>query len=97
MHTDTLQDLSHNAAGAAAIQAAGRGIKTGTLPEQWLTFSEVCSLMRKSRSGLYKLMASDPTFPKPVKDGSARSARTFFVATEIATYQDAKLAERDAA
>lgn len=41
---------------------------------QRLTFSEVCNLMRKSRSGMYKLMADDPTFPKPVKDGDARQA-----------------------
>ncbi len=82
MHTTTpMQDPQRQTAGLA----------------QLLTFSEVCSLLRKSRSGLYKLMASDPNFPKPVKDGSARSARTFFVATEIAAYQDAKLAERDAA
>lgn len=66
-------------------------------PAQMLTFGEVCSLMRKSRSGLYKLMASDSTFPKPVKDGAARSSRAFFVASEIATYQDAKLAGRAAA
>lgn len=62
--------------------------------EQLLSFNEVCSLMRKSRSGLYKLMNSDSVFPKPVKDGEARSARTFFVASEIATYQEAKLAGR---
>lgn len=61
---------------------------------QLLTFSEVCSLMRKSRSGLYKLMGNDPSFPKPVKDGEARSARAFFVAAEIAAYQDAKLQAR---
>ena len=53
MHTDTLQDIHRQAASLA----------------QLLTFGEVCSLLRKSRSGLYKLMASDPNFPKPVKDG----------------------------
>lgn len=79
MHTTTsLQDLPRQATGLA----------------QLMTFGEVCSLMRKSRSGLYKLMASDSTFPKPVKDGAARSSRAFFVASEIATYQDAKLAGR---
>lgn len=64
---------------------------------QRLTFTEVCSLLRKSRSGVYKLMASDPTFPRSIKDGDARSARAFFVAEEIATWQQAKLAVRDAA
>jgi prophage regulatory protein len=62
--------------------------------QQLLSFNEVCSLMRKSRSGLYKLMGSDHTFPRPVKDGAARSARAFFAASEIAAYQEAKLAGR---
>ena len=81
MQLDTPQDLQRQASGLS----------------QLLTFSEVCSLMRKSRSGLYKLMASDSTFPKPIKDCDARSSRAFFVASEIAVYQDAKLAGRDAA
>ncbi|MCY1297464.1 hypothetical protein D9M68_581960 [compost metagenome] len=82
MRTDnTLQDLQRQASSLS----------------QLLTFGEVCSLLRKSRSGVYKLMASDPSFPKPVKDGKARSARAFFVASEIAAYQGAKLAGRDAA
>lgn len=78
MQTNTLQDIQRQASSLS----------------QLLTFGEVCSLMRKSRSGLYKLMASDPSFPKPVKDGEARSARAFFVATEIAVYQDTKLQAR---
>lgn len=63
---------------------------------QMLSFSEVCGLLRKSRSGLYKLMASDTNFPKPTKDGDARSARAYFSAQEIADYQAAKLAGRAA-
>lgn len=64
--------------------------------EQLLSFNEVCSLMRKSRSGLYKLLDSDPAFPKPIKDGVARSARAFFAASEIAIYLEKKLAGRAA-
>ncbi|MCY1295660.1 hypothetical protein D9M70_450110 [compost metagenome] len=93
MHT-TNHSLKIPFDGDAADKAPRAGVKTGTLPEQWLSFNEVCGLMRKSRSGLYKLMASDPAFPKPVKDGEARSARAFFVASEIASYQEAKLAGR---
>lgn len=82
MHQATaLQDLSSQAGRLA----------------QLLTFGEVCSLLRKSRSGVYKLMASDPTFPRSIKDGEARSARAFFVAEEVAAWQQAKLAARDAA
>lgn len=64
-------------------------------PVQYLTFNEVCSLYRKSRSGLYKLMVADATFPKPIKEGDARSARSYFVASEIASHQKAKLAARE--
>lgn len=82
MHQATiLQDLPRQAVGLS----------------QLLTFSEVCNLLRKSRSGVYKLIASDPTFPRSIKDGEARSARAFFVASEIAAWQQAKLAARDAA
>ncbi|MFC0709743.1 helix-turn-helix transcriptional regulator [Azorhizophilus paspali] len=81
MQPDTLQDIYRQAAALA----------------QLLSFAEVCSLLRKSRSGVYKLMASDPTFPRSIKDGEARSARAFFVASEIAAWQQAKLATRDAA
>ncbi|MNE90771.1 hypothetical protein D3C80_1883160 [compost metagenome] len=61
---------------------------------QLLTFSEVCELLRKSRSGVYKLMSADPSFPAPIKDGQARSARAFFVAGELANWQASKLALR---
>lgn len=81
MQANTLQDL-HGQASALA---------------QLLTFTEVCNLLRKSRSGVYKLMAADPTFPKPIKDGAARSARTFFVAGEFAAWQQSKLEARNAA
>ncbi len=66
-------------------------------PAQLLTFTEVCNLLKKSRSGIYKLMAADSTFPKPIKDGEARSARTFFVAGEFAAWQQSKIEARDAA
>lgn len=81
MQPNTLQEIHRQAAALA----------------QLLTFTEVCSLLRKSRSGVYKLMASDPTFPRSIKDGDARSARAFFVAEEIAAWQQAKLAVRHAA
>nr|WP_298168324.1 AlpA family phage regulatory protein [uncultured Pseudomonas sp.] len=80
MHPTTLQDL-HRQSSALA---------------QLLTLSEVCSLLRKSRSGLYKLMAADESFPKPFKDGQTRSARAYFAAGEIAAWQQSKLAARDA-
>lgn len=80
MKTIQLQDLQRQAHGLS----------------QLLSFTEVCSLLRKSRSGLYKLMASDPTFPRSIKDGEARSARAFFVAGEIAAWQQSRIEARDA-
>jgi prophage regulatory protein len=80
MKNPTLQTLSSQAAGLA----------------QMLTFNEVCGIYRKSRSGLYKLMAADPSFPKPVKDGDNIQARSYFVAGEIAAHQQSKLDARAA-
>lgn len=81
MQSKTLQELQQQASGLS----------------QLLTLREVCSLLRKSRGGLYKLMAADPTFPRSIKDGEARNARAFFVASEVAAWQQAKIAARDAA
>jgi len=81
MQPTTLQDLQRQTAALT----------------QLLTFAEVCSLLRKSRSGLYKLMAANPTFPRAHKDGDARSARAYFVAAEIAQWQQSQLSTRDAA
>lgn len=80
MHTTTLQELQ---------------IQSQKL-SQLLAFAEVCTLLRKSRSGVYKLMAADPSFPRPVKDGISRSSRAFFVANEVAAWQQAKLDARTA-
>lgn len=79
MHTDTtLQEIPTHVPGL----------------DQWLTINDVCGLLRKSRPGLYRLMNSDPTFPRRLKDGEARTARAFFVATEIASWQQCKLQAR---
>ncbi len=65
-------------------------------PKQMLTFSEVCSLLRRSRAGVYRTMAQDPTFPRSIKHGEGRASRAFFVADEIAAWQKSKLDEREA-
>ncbi|MDH4555587.1 AlpA family phage regulatory protein [Pseudomonas sp. BN417] len=57
-------------------------------PLQKLSIKEICALEGLSRSGLYKLMKADPTFPKPIKSGPARGARVRFLATEIAAWQE---------
>ncbi|WP_223522381.1 helix-turn-helix transcriptional regulator [Pseudomonas sp. A-B-26] len=66
-------------------------------PFQMLSLAETCKLLCKSRSGLYKLMAADITFPRPIKDGTARQARVVFVSSELAAWQQAKLSARASA
>ena len=56
-------------------------------PVQQFTFNEVCAVLRRSRSGLYRLMSQDPTFPHPRKEGRARSCRVYFFGHEIAAWQ----------
>lgn len=66
-------------------------------PIQMLSLAEICKILCKSRSGLYKLLASDPSFPRPIKDGIARQARVVFVSSELAAWQQAKLSARASA
>ena len=61
--------------------------------ELW-TMAEVAQLMCRTRSGVDKLRARDPSFPKPLKDGDDRRSRIFFVRQEIEDYMAARLQER---
>lgn len=56
-------------------------------PIQQFTFNEVRAALKLSRSGLYKQIDKDPTFPRPRKDGRARSCRVYFYGHEIAAWQ----------
>lgn len=64
-----------------------------TLPELW-TMGDVASLMRRTRSGVDKLRARDPSFPKPLKVGSQRGSRIYFVRSEVEDYLNERLAAR---
>lgn len=64
-----------------------------TLPEL-LTMAEVALAMRRTRSGVDKLRARDPSFPKPLKDGSDRRSRIYFVRSEVEAYLLARLESR---
>lgn len=61
--------------------------------EIW-TKSETASFMKRTPSGLDKLCARDPSFPKPMKDGIDRRSRVYFVRAEVEAYLAAKLANR---
>ena len=69
---------------------------TATLPEL-LTMNEVAGLLRRTRSGVDKLRARDPNFPKPLKDGDDRRSRIWFVRQEIEAYLAARLGAREVA
>lgn len=55
----------------------------------------LCQWLDVTRSGLAKLKAKDPTFPKPIKDGDARQAAAYYVVSEVDAWLQAKIAARD--
>jgi prophage regulatory protein len=69
---------------------------TPTNPIELGTVSEIAGGLRLSRSGFDKLRAKDPTFPKPLKDGTGRQARVYFVRAEVDAWLRAKLEARAA-
>ncbi len=67
-----------------------------SLPELW-TMAEVAARLRRTRSGVDKLRARDPQFPKPLKDGGKRGSRIYFVRQEVEAYLSARLQAREVA
>lgn len=65
-----------------------------TIHNELLTKKETAELFRRTTSGLDRLIAREPDFPKPLKDGNDRSSRVYFVRVEIEAYLAAKLASR---
>jgi len=57
----------------------------------------LCQWLDVTRSGLAKLKAKDPTFPKPIKDGNARQAAAYYVVAEVEAWLQSKIAARDKA
>lgn len=58
------------------------------------TKAETATYMKRTPSGLDKLCARDPSFPKPLKDGDNRRSRVYFVRQEVEAYLAEKLAAR---
>lgn len=65
-----------------------------SLPELW-TMAEVAARLRRTRSGVDKLRARDPQFPKPLKDGGKRGSRIYFVRQEVEAYLSDRLQARE--
>jgi prophage regulatory protein len=59
--------------------------------------AEVSAMLRRTRSGVDKLRARDPSFPKPLKDGADRRSRIYFVRSEVEAYLSARLEAREVA
>lgn len=56
----------------------------------------LCQWLDVTRSGLAKLRAKDPSFPKPIKDGESRQAAAYYVREEVDAWLSAKIEARDA-
>lgn len=72
-------------------------IETAVTPAnalELMTINELGPKLLRSRSGVDKLRAKDPTFPKPLKDGTGRQARVYFVRAEVDEWLRGKLEAR---
>lgn len=58
---------------------------------------EACRMLGISRTSLARKMAADPSFPKPIKDGSTRQAPVYFVRHEVEAWIRQQMAGRGAA
>lgn len=57
----------------------------------------LCQWLDVTRSGLAKLRAKAPSFPKPIKDGDSRQAAAYYVVAEVEAWLQSKIAARDKA
>lgn len=70
-----------------------QAVHAASLTDLW-TKAETARYMKRTTSGLDKLCARDPNFPKPLKDGENRRSRVYFVRQEVEAYLADKLAAR---
>ena len=71
---------------------------TATTPNKvMIRQTALCEWLDLSRSGLDKLRKKDPTFPRPLKDGTTRQTAAYFVVSEIQSWLQSKIEARDAA
>lgn len=56
---------------------------------------KLCAWLDMTPSGLAKLKAKDPTFPKPIKDGDSNQAAAYYVVAELEAWLAAQIAKRD--
>ena len=59
-----------------------------------MTMAELADKMARTRSGVDKLRARDPKFPRPLKEGDNRRGRIYFVRQEVESYLADRLQAR---
>lgn len=52
-------------------------------PLRFLRTRDVCDKIACSNSQLYNIMAEDPSFPRPFKDGDSRQSPNYWVGHEV--------------
>ena len=55
----------------------------------------LCRVLDMSASGLDKLLAKDPTFPRPIKNGETRQSASYFLVDEVRQWLAAQASQRD--
>lgn len=70
---------------------------TSTNPHARIRLDAACELLCVSRSTITRKIATDPTFPRPIKDGVTRQAPVYFVQSEIEAWVKAQMDARAAA
>jgi len=65
-------------------------------PKPWrIPLNEAARLLGFTRSGLHGQMKKDPAFPRPIKDGTDRRSRSYFLTEELEAWLDRKAKQRD--
>lgn len=54
-----------------------------------IQYQTTCQMLDLSRDGLRKLMKKDPTFPRPMKDGTSKQAPVYFDYQELIQWHEA--------
>lgn len=60
-----------------------------------LRLKDVCELIKTSRSNVYKMIESDPSFPKKIKFSNSKQAAVYFEKEEIESWVKSKKVNGD--
>ena len=59
-------------------------------PPLRLSLPRVCEVLDLSREGLRKLQRRDPSFPRPIKQGTTRQAAVYFDYAELIAWHESQ-------